>query len=443
VSRMRRLVLFALSLSVSLLAAAGAAQASTAGGAAPGDTCVPLAASTALPLAGLTDSGDARVTAAGVAAGVVEPNVEEAYRDELARLPDGITARQLSARYQRAAGPVTIPVAFHVIQPSAGSGAVSDSAIADQMDVLNDSYDGTNGGADTRLRFELVSTDRTINPAWSPLDYGSPQSEQMKNQLRVGSSRTLNIYTSVLNGGLLGWATFPSDYQSAPKSDGVIVDYRTLPGGTFTNYNLGFTVTHEAGHWVGLYHTFEGNPDGCTEPGDLVADTPAEQSPASGCPAGRDTCPAAGQDPIHNYMDYSYDNCMYEFTAGQRDRMNEQVSAFRTTSKFSVDAKHKQKLGKLKITGSCGDIGCNVKAKGKIVAKSPGRKSDSYKLKQASGSSSFDEPAELTPKVSGSKAKQLRKRLKHGWKAKAKVKLTATADTGQTAKTTLSIGVKP
>lgn len=438
---MRRLVLLVLSLFVSMLAA-GVAQAS-ASGAGPGDSCVPLSASTALPLADLADSGDARVTAAAAAAGVVEPNVEAAYRDEIAGLPEGITARELSRQYRRATGPVTIPVAFHVIQASAGSGAVSASAIDDQIDVLNDSYDGTNGGADTGFRFELVSTDRTINPAWSPLDFASPKSEQMKRKLRVGGSRTLNVYTSELTDGYLGWATFPSEYAGAPASDGVIIDHRSLPGGSITNYNLGATLTHEAGHWVGLYHTFQGNPNGCTEPGDLVADTPAELDSASGCPVGLDSCPAPGQDPIHNYMDYSYDSCMYEFTAGQGDRMVEQVSAYRTTSKLSVKAKGKQKLKDLKIAGSCGDVGCKVTATGKIVADGPGRKSDSFRLGKESGGSSYGDPAELDPGVSKSDRKQLSKRLDDGWKAKAKVKVSAVADTGQTSKTKLSIGIKP
>lgn len=437
---MGRLVLSVL-LSASMLVA-GFGEA-TAAAPEPGDSCVPLPASTALPLAGLADPGDARVTAAAAAAGVVEPNVEEAYRDEIAGLPDGISARQLSAQYRRAPGPVTIPVAFHVIQGSGGSGAVSDFAIADQIDVLNDSYSGVSGGTDTGLRFELVSTDRTTNPAWLPMDYDSAKSRQMKNQLHEGGSRTLNVYTTVLNDGLLGWATFPSNYDGAPKIDGVVIDYGTLPGGALVPYDLGATLTHEVGHWVGLYHTFAGNPDGCAEPGDLVADTPPEQSYADGCPVGRDTCPAAGQDPIHNYMDYSYDSCMFEFTAGQGDRANEQVSTYRTTSRFTTTAKGKQKLKDLTITGSCGDIGCEVTASGKIVAEGPGRKSDSFKLVTASGGSSYGDPAELSPGVSEADRKQLAKRLNHGWKAEAKVDLKAVADTGQKATAKVSVKIKP
>ncbi|MFB4305781.1 zinc metalloprotease [Actinomadura sp. GTD37] len=216
----------------------------------------------------------------------------------------------------RTAAAMTVRVHFQVVYGSAGN--VSDTVLQQQLNVLNDAY------ADSGVTFTLSEIKRTQNASWfsDPEGYES----QMKSALHTGNAQDLNIYTADLGNSLLGWATFPSSYSSQPAMDGVVIHYQSLPGGALGDYNEGDTATHEVGHWMGLYHTFQG---GCGSQGDSVSDTPAEQSPASGCPTGRDTCSAPGADPIHNFMDYSYDSCMYEFTPGQAARMQSQWAAYR------------------------------------------------------------------------------------------------------------------
>ncbi|AKT36074.1 M43 family zinc metalloprotease [Chondromyces crocatus] len=215
---------------------------------------------------------------------------------------------------------IVIPVAFHVINKGAGvgNGNVTDQMIHDQMEVLNESYAGLTGGAPTRFQFELLSIDRVTNADWYNMGAGSLQETEAKSALRVGGPETLNIYTANLLGGLLGWATFPSYYEQFPHEDGVVLLHSSLPGGSAAPYNLGDTGTHEVGHWMHLFHTFQG---GCDKYNDYVLDTPAEASPDFNCTAGRDTCSAAGLDPIHNFMDYSDDECLNGFSPGQAERM--------------------------------------------------------------------------------------------------------------------------
>jgi hypothetical protein len=226
------------------------------------------------------------------------------------------------------AGTVTIPVAFHVLREGASlaEGNVPRSMIAAQIRVLNESFAGDTGGVATAFRFELVSVDRTTNADWYHMGYGSREERVAKAALRAGGAETLNLYSALLDANLLGWATFPSSYEEHPDWDGVVILWSSMPNGGAEPYDEGDTATHEVGHWLGLYHTFQG---GCNRWGDYVEDTPSERTPAFGCPEGRDTCDEPGVDPIENFMDYTEDACMDAFTADQSFRMNESWAAFR------------------------------------------------------------------------------------------------------------------
>lgn len=235
--------------------------------------------------------------------------------------------RSKSARGEspyRAVGSVTIPVWFHVINKGSGiaNGDVPQSQIDAQIAVLNAAY------ANTPFKFSLAGVDRTRNATWFAMTPGTKAESKAKATLRKGGPETLNLYSANPSGGLLGWATFPSDYTSAPSMDGVVVLYTSVPGGSAAPYNEGDTGTHEIGHWLGLYHTFQG---GCTGSGDSVGDTPAEKSAAFGCPTGRDSCASkSGLDPITNFMDYTDDYCMNTFTALQITRMDQLHQQYRS-----------------------------------------------------------------------------------------------------------------
>lgn len=245
--------------------------------------------------------------------------------------PEKILAAENDFKSRRADSPElnvsggAINVYFHVVS-NGSTGNISDQMINSQISVLNNAYD------DWGWTFNLVSVDRTSNSTWFNGCYGSSETA-MKNALHQGTADDLNIYTCNPSGGILGYATFPSSYNSAPLRDGVVLLYSSLPGGSAVPYNLGDTGTHEVGHWMGLYHTFQG---GCaknaTSGGDYVSDTPAERSAAYGCPSGRDTCTGrsfSGLDPISNFMDYTDDSCMFQFTGGQDARMDSQFTTYR------------------------------------------------------------------------------------------------------------------
>ena len=292
----------------------------------------------ALSLVGLPGTAQAAVVAGDDAC--FEPSRTDAHGDDgssSARGGFGPDTRPVTAEEQRqirqrtdrllsgarAEAGAEIPVYVHVMAARDGSGNVTNSQVRRQVAVLNKTFGGeeSSTAADSGFTFELVSVDRFFNDTW----HKDGATAKYRKQTRKGGADALNVW--LVDFKYLGIATFPWDYTKQPGIDGIRVHYDSLPGGSITNFNLGETATHEAGHWLGLYHTFQG---GCTELNDEVSDTPAQSSPTSGCPAGRDSCPLPGLDPIHNYMDYSWDSCYTEFSGGQSTRMNDMYAAYRS-----------------------------------------------------------------------------------------------------------------
>ena len=226
---------------------------------------------------------------------------------------------------------VTVPIYFHVIT-SGTTGNLTDRQLRDQVSQMNAAYGGSYGGAATGFSWTFAGVDRTNNATWYASKSGGAE-HAMKTALKVPGDNVLNVWTTD-GPSYLGFATFPSWYKRSPQLDGIVLDYKSFPGGPYgSQYSLGKTATHEVGHWLGLLHTFQG---ACNAKGDYIDDTPAEATPTSGCPAGKDTCTAPGTDPIRNYMDYSYDSCYDQFTPDQADRMHDQWAYFRAGGGTSV-----------------------------------------------------------------------------------------------------------
>jgi pregnancy-associated plasma protein-A len=233
-------------------------------------------------------------------------------------------ARGITPNAMSKAPNVIIDVRWHVITKRNGTGAVSLAQIREQLAVLNDAYAGRGaaaGSANTIFRFRTKSISYTANNDWynwSDPEVDPSDNDEAKAALHRGGFDDLNIYITGLADGLLGYATFPFD--TTLTDDGIVLLNESLPGGTAAPYNEGDTATHEVGHWLGLFHTFE---NGCSYPGDYVGDTPYQDDGDNilSCEESLNTCPQPGRDPVHNFMSYGDDPCLDRFTRDQSQRM--------------------------------------------------------------------------------------------------------------------------
>lgn len=259
--------------------------------------------------------------------------------------------RSLSTNKEaRAQAITTIPVVFHILTPN--SSAVTDAQIQAQLDTLNKDFFGTNGDSVTipahfkslfgksSIQFCLAQRtpdgETTTGIIRKTSSASFSVNDEMKHASTGGSdawntNAYLNIWICTLSGGILGYATFPDD--GSPSEQGVVVDYRSLPGGSLTQYNGGKTLTHETGHYLNLYHIW-GDDNGTCTGTDFISDTPNQGDASNGCSSGikTDNCTTTGNGVMYqNYMDYSYDQCLVMFTSQQVQRMEAALTQYRSS----------------------------------------------------------------------------------------------------------------
>ncbi|HLF51655.1 M43 family zinc metalloprotease [Flavobacterium sp.] len=258
-----------------------------------------------------------------------------------------------------------IPVVIHVIHngdpintsASHAGENISYAQAVSQITVMNQDFrrmlgtpgngsTGYNLGTDCEVNFCLAQRDPNgiLSDGVHRVNLGQASfstteiNNTVKPQTQWDPTKYLNMWTvRFTDGSLLGYAQFPSNSGLGglnanggnANSDGVVANYNAfgtnaLNDGSFElnpTYNLGRTMTHEVGHWIGLRHIW-GDDTVCTFPnatsGDYVTDTPDSDQPNYTCTVVSN---CSGNDMIENYMDYTNDACMNTFTAGQKARM--------------------------------------------------------------------------------------------------------------------------
>ena len=226
----------------------------------------------------------------------------------------------------------TLQVVVHVLQNNAGTGFISPADVQGQIDILNEDFGalpGSNGafGFDTGIRFELATVDPQGNPTtgitYTTNNSWFNDSGNYWSTLSWDTDEYVNIYTNTA-GGFLGYVPDIAQGVAGSNQDRIVVAWDTFgPNGPIGfPFNEGRTATHEVGHYLGLFHTFDGgcgSASACYTSGDLICDTNRQANPTSGCPSNPQSC--GSPDPSDNYMDYSNDICMQRFTQEQANRM--------------------------------------------------------------------------------------------------------------------------
>jgi hypothetical protein len=234
-----------------------------------------------------------------------------------------------------------IPVVFHVIQSTSGEGFLPEQRIHSQIEVLNQDFraiPGTNGegGVDSGIEFFLATEDPDGAPAsgitYSVNDAWFANNGQWYDDLAWDPQRYLNVYTHSA-GGALGYATdYPASGIAGQVNDGIVLNHLVVGlDAPLPPYDLGRTGTHEVGHYLGLYHTFEDGCAGfadCSSAGDLICDTSPQETPTIGCPDGPVSCGGLPV-PFENYMDYTDDACKVRFSPEQVNRMRCTIETYR------------------------------------------------------------------------------------------------------------------